>query len=194
MLIYLHFLCIFKLLIPVVPTPDYAPISGDPTLYDDSVHTERTRQMPTINKLPSGAYRVQIRRKGRYASETFLRRDDAHRWARQAETRIDQGLAPNKSSVSRLTTFGDLVDLHIADMCAVGKPPLRSKAATLAALKAQLGHSKIGHLDRQTLVDFGRCRAAMTSGSYVASTIASFSEGDHRRRRCGSVRISDRGM
>lgn len=37
--------------------------------------------MASITKLPSGAYRVQIRRKGRYASETFLRRDDAHRWA-----------------------------------------------------------------------------------------------------------------
>jgi len=81
--------------------------------------------MASITKLPSGAYRVQIRRKGRYASETFLRRDDAHRWARQAETRVDQGLAPNKSSVSRLTTFGDLIDLHIIDMCEVGKPPRR---------------------------------------------------------------------
>lgn len=65
--------------------------------------------MATISKLPSGAYRVQIRRKGRYASETFLRRDDAHRWARQAEARVDNGLAPNTSSVSRLSTFGDLM-------------------------------------------------------------------------------------
>ena len=94
--------------------------------------------MASITKLPSGAYRVQIRRKGRYASETFLRRDDAHRWARQAETRVDQGLAPNKSSVSRLQTFGDLIDLHITDMCEVGKPPRRSKAATLTTLKRDL--------------------------------------------------------
>ncbi len=79
--------------------------------------------MASITKLPSGAYRVQIRRKGRYASETFLRRDDAYRWARQAETRVDQGLAPNKSSVSRLQTFGDLTDLRITDMREVGKPP-----------------------------------------------------------------------
>ena len=109
--------------------------------------------MASITKLPSGAYRVQIRRKGRYASETFLRRDDAHRWARLAETRVDQGLAPNKSSVSRLTTFGDLIDLHIIDMCEVGKPPRRSKAATLKTLKRDLGKDKIGHLDRQKLID-----------------------------------------
>ena len=47
--------------------------------------------MASITKLPSGAYRVQVRRKGRYASETFLRHDDAQRWARQAESRVDQG-------------------------------------------------------------------------------------------------------
>ncbi|MEL6566694.1 MAG: hypothetical protein AAFQ59_19795 [Pseudomonadota bacterium] len=112
--------------------------------------------MATITKLPSGAYRVQIRRKGCYASETFLRRDDAHRWARQAETRVEQGLVPNTSSVSRLQTFGDLIDLHINDMCEVGKPPRRSKAATLTTLKRDLGNEKIGHLDRQKLITMAR--------------------------------------
>ena len=120
--------------------------------------------MASITKLPSGAYRVQIRRKGRYASETFLRRDDAHRWARQAETRVDQGLAPNKSSVSPLQTFGEHVDLHIADICEVGKPPRRSKAATLATLKCDLGKEKIGHLDRQKLIDYGKMRAEQGAG------------------------------
>lgn len=120
--------------------------------------------MASISKLPSGAYRVQVRRKGRYASETFLRRDDAHRWARQAETRVDQGLAPNKSSIGRLKCFGDLVDLHIADMCEVGKPPRRSKAATLRMLKRDLGKYKIGHLDRQKLIDYGKARADQGAG------------------------------
>ena len=120
--------------------------------------------MASITKLPSGAYRVQIRRKGRYASETFLRRDDAHRWARQAETRVDQGLAPTSTSVSRLQTFGDLIDLHITDMCEVGKPPRRSKAATLTTLKRDLGKEKIGHLDRQKLIDYGKMRAEQGAG------------------------------
>ena len=120
--------------------------------------------MATITKLPSGAYRVQIRRKGRYASETFLRRDDAHRWARQAETRVYQGFAPNKSSVAQLKTFGDLIDVHIADMCAVGQSPLRSKAATLSALRRDLGDCKVGHIDRQKLIDYGRARVEAGAG------------------------------
>lgn len=83
---------------------------------------------------------------------------------RQAETLSDQGLPPNRSSVARLHTFGDLVNLHIADMCAVGKPPRRSKAATLATLKRDLGKEKIGHLDRHKLIEYGRKRADQGAG------------------------------
>lgn len=84
--------------------------------------------------------------------------------ARQAETLVDQGLPPNRSSVARLPTFGDLVELHIADMCAVRKPPRRSKAATLATLKGDPGKEKIGHLDRHKLIDYGRKRADQGAG------------------------------
>ncbi len=77
---------------------------------------------------------------------------------------MDQGLAPNKSSVSHLQTFGDLIDLHIADMCEVGKPPRRSKAATLTTLKRDLGKERIGHLDRQKLIDYGKMRAEQGAG------------------------------
>ena len=89
--------------------------------------------MASITKLSSGRYRVWIILKGRYASEMYLRCTAAHLWTRQAETRVDQGLAPNKSSVSRLQTFGDLIDLHIVDMFEVGKPLRRGKAATSIA-------------------------------------------------------------
>ena len=74
---------------------------------------------------------------------------------------MEQGLAPNKSSVSRLATFANL---HIVDMCEVGKPPQRSKAATLATLKRDLGKERIGHLDRQKLIDYGKMRADQGAG------------------------------
>jgi len=120
--------------------------------------------MASITKLPSGAYRVQVRRKGRYASETFLRREDAYLRARQCETLVDQGLPPNRSSVARLHTSGDLIDPPIADMCAVGKPPRRSKEATLATLKRDLGKEKIGHLDRHKLIEYRRKRSDQWTG------------------------------
>ena len=49
-------------------------------------------------------------------------------------------------------------------MCEVGKPPRRSKAATLTTLKRDLGKEKIGHLDRQQLIDYGKMRAEQGAG------------------------------
>ena len=47
--------------------------------------------MATIVKLSSGNYRIQVRRKGQYASKTFRRKADAYAWALEAEQRSDQG-------------------------------------------------------------------------------------------------------
>ena len=50
--------------------------------------------LATIFRLSSGNWRVQIRRKGRYISETFRRHKDAEEWALENERRIDRGEAP----------------------------------------------------------------------------------------------------
>lgn len=82
--------------------------------------------MATFTHLPSGSWRVQIHRKGRYVRETFLRREDARRWASAAEQQADQGKAPTKVRVQKVNTSGALSDLHVADMCEVGKAPART--------------------------------------------------------------------
>jgi len=120
--------------------------------------------MASVTKLPSGSWRARIRRKGRTVSETFLRRDDARRWASEVERQIDRGEAPSASRVARLKTFGELIDLHIDDMCAVGKAPRRSKAAVLEMLRQRLGRCNMASLDRERLIAFGRDRAAQGAG------------------------------
>ncbi|MFD9897371.1 tyrosine-type recombinase/integrase [Mesorhizobium sp. NPDC059025] len=120
--------------------------------------------MATYTKLSSGSWRAQVRRKGRYISETFLRRDDARRWATDSERQVDRGEAPTKSRIARLKTFGELIDLHIDDMCDVGKSPLRSKAANLDLLKRYLGKCSMAALDRDRLIRFGRDRAQKGAG------------------------------
>jgi hypothetical protein len=121
--------------------------------------------MATFTKLASGSWRVQVRRKGRYVSESFTRRDDAREWATDAERQVDRGETPVGARTRQLRTFGDLIDLHIADMTEVGKAPRRSKEATLAMLKRQLGSYSMIELDRQRLIKFGRERAARRPGS-----------------------------
>jgi integrase len=126
-------------------------------------------KMASIRKQKSGAWRVQVRRKGRSLSETFISRDDAKRWAVDAERQIDRGQSPAKSRIDRLRTFGDLIDLHITDMKAVGRAPGRSKTATLAMLKRELGSRHIVEIDRERLLQFGRMRAAQGAGPVTLS-------------------------
>jgi integrase len=136
--------------------------------------------MATLVRLPSGSWRAQVRRKGRYISETFRLRKDAEEWALANESRIDRGEKPRASSHVDPTSFGHLIDLHVADMKEVSKAPRRTKASTLERLKKQLGHVRIAELDRERLVTFGRDRAREGAGpatigadlSYVKTVIA----------------------
>lgn len=125
--------------------------------------------MASIRKQKSGAWRVQVRRKGRSLSETFVSHEDAKRWAIDAERQIDRGQTPTKSRIARMRTFGDLIDLHIADMMAVGRAPGRSKTATLAMLKRELGKRPVVELDRERILQFGRMRAEQGAGPVTLS-------------------------
>ena len=125
--------------------------------------------MASIQRQKSGTWRVQVRRKGRSVSETFVRYEDAKRWGVDAERQIDRGETPMHSRVGKLQTFGDLVDLHIADMKEVGRAPRRSKDATLRMLKTRLGNRNLVELDREQFVSFGRERAAEGAGPMTLS-------------------------
>lgn len=65
---------------------------------------------------------------------------------------MDRNETPVSARIGRLTKFGELVRLRIEDMTAVGKPPQRSKAATLEMLQRELGSIKITALDRERLI------------------------------------------
>ncbi|HEU0095471.1 MAG TPA: hypothetical protein VFQ52_03390 [Rhizomicrobium sp.] len=54
--------------------------------------------------------------------------------------------------------------LHIDDMKKVGKTPGRSKSATREMLQRRLGALRIGDLDRERLIRFGRDRSAQLMG------------------------------
>ena len=120
---------------------------------------ERVSVMATIRQLPSGHWHVQIRLKGRKATETFLRHDHAREWATETEAKVDRGHAPSGRRARSAKTFGALIDLHIDDMKEVGKTPGRSKSATLEMLQRRLGALRISDLDRERLIRFGRDRA-----------------------------------
>lgn len=125
--------------------------------------------MANIRQLSSGRWQVQVRLKGRKATETFNRHDHAREWAVASENLIDKGRTPLVRRARGTKTFGDLIDLHIDDMKEVGKPPGRSKAATLEMLHRKLGALKPSDLDRERLIRFGRDRAKEGAGPVTLS-------------------------
>jgi integrase len=117
----------------------------------------------TFSRLKSGSWRVQIRRKGKYVNETFLRRKDAEEWALDIERRIDrQEPATTRSRDAKL--FGDLIAVHRQDLEEVGKKIGRSKDASLTFLDGRLGQLRYSELDRERLIKFGKERAAEGAG------------------------------
>ena len=125
--------------------------------------------MATITRLKSGHWRVQVRRKQSYVSETFLRHEEARKWAIATERRIDLGESPLKRAKADPTTFAHLVELHVNDMCDVGRAPRRSKQFTLNALKDKLGKVKHKDLTRERLIQFGKERAKEGAGPVTLS-------------------------
>ena len=130
--------------------------------------------MPVIVKLPSGNWRAQVRRKGKYISNTFRRRVDADTWALETERTIDKGFDPNSVTPSSVKTFGELIDLHIQDMLEVGKKIRRSKSAVLESLKLALGHYKLREITRNALIDYGKKRAKQGAGPATVAIDISF--------------------
>ena len=91
--------------------------------------------MATFTHTRSGSWRAQVRRKGVYAGETFLRKTDAQTWALEAELAIDNDLPVPRRGDDRLRkaepTLADLIDLHVDDMDELKRPIPRSKTFVL---------------------------------------------------------------
>jgi hypothetical protein len=153
----------------MVATPFYANLRRFSHPFSNPLHRIRTAKMASIRKQEAGTWRVQVRRKGRSASENFVRYEDAKRWSVDAERQIDRGETPTVSRVGKLKTLSDLIDLHIRDMKEVGKAPGRTKEASLAMLKRELGSLNMVEVDRERIVKFGRARAKEGAGPVTLS-------------------------
>lgn len=120
--------------------------------------------MASFDKLPSGTWRAQVRRKGRSVCKTFRLKSEAEAWASETESAILSGKSLEASRIDAKTVFGTLIDLHIADLAEVGKPLLRSKAMCLEKLRRDLGNERLSNITRERLINFGKQRAREGAG------------------------------
>lgn len=127
--------------------------------------------MPTFSQLPSGKWRVQVRRAGLYRAATFPTKREAKDWAAGIEAQAYHIAASGYAPVPRDATLADLIDKYCETNA---KTPGRTKAATLEMLKAQIGKVKLSALNAVVLRDFIDRRAAAGAGGVTIAADLSF--------------------
>ncbi|HYN60126.1 MAG TPA: hypothetical protein VET87_11315, partial [Rubrivivax sp.] len=127
--------------------------------------------MAALSQLPSGKWRVQVRRSGIYRAATFQTRREAKDWAAAIETQAHHIAASGFAPVPKGATLADLIDKYVET---VAKLPGKTKAATLAMLKRDLGKVKLSSLSAIVLRDFIDRRSEAGAGGVTIAADLSF--------------------
>lgn len=107
--------------------------------------------MPTFSQLPSGKWRVQVRRAGIYRAATFPTKREARDWAAGIESQAAHIAAGGFAPVPKGATISDLIDKYGEDHA---KSHGKTKAATLDMLKREIGAVRLAALSAVVLRDF----------------------------------------
>lgn len=127
--------------------------------------------MPTFSLLASGKWRVQVRRRGMYRAASFRTKREAKDWASGIESQADHITAGGFTPVPRGSTVADLIDKYTET---VAKVPGRTKAATLAMLRREIGKTPLASLSAVTLRDFIDRRMKQGAGGVTIAADLSF--------------------
>lgn len=126
--------------------------------------------MATFSQLPSGKWRVQVRRNGVYRAATFGTKRDARQWATTVEAQLSQASASGFAPPPKGTTLADLIDKYVETF---DRDQGRTKTVTLQMLKRQLGRVKLSHLSANVLRDFiDRRQEEGAGGTTIAADLS----------------------
>lgn len=128
--------------------------------------------MASINQLPSGRWRAQVRAGGAYKSKTFTLKRDADAWSRQVEAMAESSKATGYATAPKGTTMADLIDAYIEAIA--HNPGGRTKQFCLQLLRRELGRVPLDQLSRDTLADFIMRRKKQGAGGTTISADLSF--------------------
>jgi integrase len=147
--------------------------------------------MATFSQLPSGKWRVQVRRHGVYRAATFETKREARDWSAQIESQAHHVAVSGFAPIPKAATLGDLIAKYTETID--DRTYGRTKAATLAMLKRELGKVKLTALSAMVLRDFVDRRLDDGAGGVTVAQDLSFLSavlkfGRHARR----IDINDR--
>jgi integrase len=127
--------------------------------------------MATFSQLPSGKWRVQVRRAGIYRAATFATKREARDWSTAIEAQANHVAAGGFAPVPRGSTVADLIDEYVKNVASNAR---RTKDATLKMLRARLGTVRLASLNAVTLRDFIDCRLDDGAGGVTIAADLSF--------------------
>jgi integrase len=127
--------------------------------------------MATFSQLPSGKWRAQVRRAGLYRAATFPSKREAKDWAAGIESQAHHIAAGGFAPIPKGATLADLIDKYGETNA---KDPGRTKAATLAMLRREIGKVKLTSLSAVVLRDFVDRRVKAGAGGVTIAGDLSF--------------------
>jgi integrase len=127
--------------------------------------------MATLSQLPSGKWRVQVRRSGIYRAATFSTRREAKDWSTAVESQAHHIAASGFAPVPKGATLADLIEKYVETFA---KTPGKTKTATLEMLKRDLGKVKLSSLSAIVLRDFIDRRTEAGAGGVTIAADLSF--------------------
>jgi len=146
--------------------------------------------MASFSHLPSGKWRVQVRRAGIYRAATFATKREASAWASTIEAQANHIAAGGFAPIPKTTTIADLIDKYEETFT---KAQRKTKTSTLAMLKRELGKTKLASLNALTLRDFiDRRQAAGAGGVTIAGDLSFFSAILKWARHARQLDVNDR--
>lgn len=127
--------------------------------------------MPTYQQLPSGSWRVQVRKSGLYRAGTFTTKREARDWATGIESQAKHLAAGGAAPIAPGFTVEDLIDQYRKEFATKQG---RTKANTLNMLVRELGKIKLAKLNAVHLADFVNRRREAGAGGVTISADLSF--------------------
>jgi len=125
-------------------------------------------------------YTAEVRLMGQRETATFSRITDAKKWAKEIESKIEQGRY-FPSAESRNHSFGDMIDRYIEEILPT-KPKATNQASQLQFFKKRLGHYALNDVSAAKIVacrnelsqsetgnDMKRTRSPATVNRYLAA-------------------------
>lgn len=127
--------------------------------------------MAAFEQRASGWWQAKIRRKGQPdQSKTFEKKDDAERWARDVESKMDKGVFADRNEAEN-TTLGELIDRFIKEFAPHHYRQREDEKEAwryqCAHLKRELGKYSLASVDQKLVKKYRDDRKKIVSDSTV---------------------------